>query len=838
MQFLKNNPFSKKEIVVLSGLSLIEFLAAFVALILIPHETSKGVLFGFSIPRIVLLIVTFIFAAFSFIIMISALRKFQRLRNILLRIPKVTWIALFVIAAGLAILGWICLLTTPDFWGKYSPYYERLKPLLLALGLSGFQLLGSFWFRTHKLENLPLELKKWTRSRIFWFVFGIILSVFIIFFITKWGVVLNTALWNVPGVPISNIQTFFVIFFLILIIGLHFHIPKLKNILIQKVAYILVPVLIFITTCLAWGLTPLNGHSFSLIPNAPQYQPYPFSDARVHDLGAISIVKGMGIYFHGYTDKPLYMVLLGLFHLIAGNNYILLTWLQVTFLSLIPVIGYFLGKKFIDAFFGCLLAIFIMLQQMNAIALTRYISSVNVKLLVTEGPTLLGVVLLVYLLFLWLKSKSNHHALLMGGVIGMLSLVRLNPILFLPAIGLVIVVSLWKTTRILIKQCVIFFVGFMLVFSPWLFSGTNLEGEPWIFVKIKDVLQNRVSPTLEQENTLIEPIPQVNIRYSGLPTIPGESVFSSPSIRLLSGNSATQLKEEYAPNSTLVSPRNEKILSYLTLIGQHFSHNIVTAFMALPDRLSFLRLKQLSQSIYWDDSHSWQGDLPFQQVILQVFNIGVISLGIVAAWNRNKWAGLAPLLCFFIYDLALSFSLTSGGRYLVPINWIVFFYWGFGLYAIIRFVFTPTKHAVVEKTLVDPGNPTPLFTRKMNFSILALLIPAFLILGANVLIPSITAKASLLSVNDGQVSCGIPIDQESSWEIGTLLYPYFIEKGNFIFDYLHGTEIISLITDKQLIQSGDLIIQSDSKILIQRTSEKYIERLYLLVDYQCIPIIE
>ena len=134
------------------------------------------------------------------------------------------------------------------------------------------------------------------------------------------------------------------------------------------------------------------------------------------DLGGLSIIRGYGIYFHGYTDKPLYMIFLSFFHLIAGNNYSLLTWIQILVLGFIPVVLYLLGKKFHGQGFGLFLALITILRQRNAIVLSYKIASVNPKLLITEVMTLLGIVLLAYVVFLWLRTQKLWLAALSGGI--------------------------------------------------------------------------------------------------------------------------------------------------------------------------------------------------------------------------------------------------------------------------------------------------------------------------------------------------------------------------------------------------------------------------------------
>jgi hypothetical protein len=62
-------------------------------------------------------------------------------------------------------------------------------------------------------------------------------------------------------------------------------------------------------------------HFNALRPAPPAFQYFPYSDARIHDMGAISILEGYGIFFGQYTDKPLYMTALSMLHRVTGYDY-------------------------------------------------------------------------------------------------------------------------------------------------------------------------------------------------------------------------------------------------------------------------------------------------------------------------------------------------------------------------------------------------------------------------------------------------------------------------------------------------------------------------------------
>ena len=64
-------------------------------------------------------------------------------------------------------------------------------------------------------------------------------------------------------------------------------------------------------------------------------------------------------------------------------------------------------------------------------------------------------------------------------------------------------------------------------------------------------------------------------------------------------------------------------------------------------------------------------------------NIFFIALGISLAWKQWNLIGVTPLVMFMFYDLSNGFARTSGGRYIVPIDWIFIIYYLIGVFQII-----------------------------------------------------------------------------------------------------------------------------------------------------------
>jgi 4-amino-4-deoxy-L-arabinose transferase-like glycosyltransferase len=86
----------------------------------------------------------------------------------------------------------------------------------------------------------------------------------------------------------------------------------------------------------------------------------------------------------------------------------------------------------------------------------------------TEVPTLLGMVVIAYLLFRWLRTERPQYALASGAAIGAASLIRANPLVLLPLAGILAALVLRRQRRLMYGQILAFSAGFIVVFSPWL----------------------------------------------------------------------------------------------------------------------------------------------------------------------------------------------------------------------------------------------------------------------------------------------------------------------------------------------------------------------------------
>ena len=79
------------------------------------------------------------------------------------------------------------------------------------------------------------------------------------------------------------------------------------------------------------------------------------------------------------------------------------------------------------------------------------------------------------------------------------------------------------------------------------------------------------------------------------------------------------------------------------------------------------------------------GQISVSMGIFLAVNLVILSLGIGSTWKRVGFSALVPFAVFLFYNLANAFARTSGGRYIVPVDWVIYFYYAIGLIEIVRF---------------------------------------------------------------------------------------------------------------------------------------------------------
>jgi hypothetical protein len=827
-----------KYLFILGLFSFLELVCSGLVTLFITPDPKNALIFGFSALRLLQVGGIWILATIVLVVGIMAHRNKVSLDSAWL-VNKSSNIhrPILVFSLALIIWGWLALFCPAYLFGNLIYIFERMQPLSIALGAC----LAQFWlFFLYAKGRLGLlipgksAVQKYYRPTLLFAI--VIIGIGIFMAITKFGLLVNLIYSHEPGIPLTGLQLFFII--LLLGMWIVFIPEKGRGQAILRIVkkYRLIPILIFLTAVLAWGLTPMLTHHFFLESGAPIYQPFPFSDARVHDLGGISILQGYGIYFYGYTDKPLYMVFMAILHFFAGYNYSFMTWLQILILAFIPVILFFLGEKFHSTSFGIFLSLVLIIRQRNAIVLSFRVSSINPKLFMTEEMTLLGVVLFAYLVFIWMRDRKIWLAFLCGGCIGATSLLRLNPLLLFPAIACLIVPVFWGMgKKFILRHLSAYTLAFLILLIPWIITGVNPEGRPWLLLKFYDVINTRYgSSDSSIQGHLYSSLPEmvmVPVGWQGNAVL----IHQSSSLQERATNDyAMGTLSQNTPTTLLNVINAPKGIVYRFLYN--LFHNFSTSILSMPDSLVYDDLNHLTQPVYWADGGGWTGNLPITQTMLVFLNLFLVSIGLGYSWIQYRWAGMIPMTIFIAYSVSLAAAMTSGGRDIIPMDWVLYYYYGLAIVVIVQFGFKVlTGKDQHQPVSLDTGTARGISDRrKLGFSLAGIICLASLIPIANFVMPVVTAsarnRADVKAVSQSISEQAFP---GSNIVYGEILYPYY-ENSKITFDFMTSSgdatyTIVGTQGFKPTLSSGEkafIALHNDVQ------GKPQVESIYLWQDVQ------
>jgi len=546
------------------------------------------------------------------------------------------------------------LFLVPDYlFPTISVYLPRLKPVIFWLLLIVGQTLLFFAF-FNKLDIGDEETIQWKSATIF-FMAGMLVWGFIS--LTRVGITPDDVYWNMAGVPVLAWQVWFAVLIMFLGAGI---LTLLKRFNVSPVhRQWTMFVCVWAAAALLWVMTPLAPSFNAPGPYFPQKNFYPFVDAALFDLGAQSAIFGKGFQFGLFFDRALLMGLLAYLHLLFGQNYQTVVGAQAILYAVFPALIFLLGKKLHSEVAGILAATLAMLKVANAIAGGTWLSTSHPKLMLTEFPTAIVIVAFILMVVIWLKEyqTKSHYIAGAGAVIGIGILLRTHVFFLLPAL-IVLGMAVWKLRwKIALRDLAVLLVAFFITISPWMWRNQHVAKTPFFFLnRFNTVIQERY----ESFKFHFEQPKMASLTGAGLP--------SSPTLGSLHNVLEKLIVDDYQ------------------FIPNHFFHNVITSFLVLPPSPVFDDLRHAVDLYpYWDRvTGVWMGQMSFSMGFALVVNLAIFSIGLGAAWRRVGYISLAPILVYLSYNLANAFARTSGGRYLVPTDWIVVFFYAIGIFEIIN----------------------------------------------------------------------------------------------------------------------------------------------------------
>jgi hypothetical protein len=724
-----------------------------------PSEPGNAVLLGFSSARLFLALGLFIALIFFLWLTIKSAKDPAWAKRTLEewfgngRFQKVTgWLG------GISFwLGWIGFFVPPYFGGKFENYWIQLQPLILFILLVGVATLTVFYITQRKSSFRDSIYFPILRGGMILLLICMPVLAFMLF--SKFGMYSTEDFWYGAGVPILAAQL------IAAITGGVFFLRIEKKWKLKRFD-LFVSVLLIAVTAFLWMREPLQ-KSFLLIgPFSPNQALYPFADATLFDIGSQFALIGQRILVKNsfFFERPLYLSFLVYLHTLFGQDYGTLMAVQAGIFAIFPALIYLIGRSLNLRSVGFAAALIVMLRGINSIAASNLIDMANPKMMLTDFPAAIGVAFVVLATCEWLKAPNRnlHFALWLGGVLGFTLMLRTNALILLALIPLYAFFQFAPHWKKWLFNSSLILLAIIAITLPWELRNRSLGGQMYspIISKFQNVINQRYLPASQSTN-------------------PASQLFMLQNTHLFSA--LYQGNDPIAPDCQSIA----------CFVPNHFLHNIITSILILPTSPVMDNLRRtVGANSYW--SPIWNGVFTLPALFFFVLNLFIIVLGISLAWNRQRFPGIAPFAIFLFYDLSNGFARTSGGRYIVPMDWIITIYFLLGVFqAIFWFAntlgmdwkfesgndvqdtdskFTPTelsKIIIVIIVLLGFGTLIPLseklhLERYQNFEAEPTLIKNEQVLNASGL--NITSIKTFLQSKDAEML------------VGRALYPRFYKK--------------------------------------------------------------
>jgi hypothetical protein len=410
---------------------------------------------------------------------------------------------------------------------------------------------------------------------------------------------------------------------------------------------------------------------------------------------------------------------------------------------------FLLGSRLHSRTAGMAAGLFAIFREWNSLLIFSQTRVSNTKTLLVDLPTLLLLLIACLFTVRWVQRRGRLDALLAGGLLGLLLLLRTQTMLLIPAALLIALLAYGVRDREWLAAFGLFFLGMAAAVVPWLLhnylqTGAITFDAPFEYQVIAS--QYKYTGNLDLQ--------AVDLQGKGLLGLLITFAVKDP--KFVAG-----------------------------FIGGHFMATLVDSVLALPLLARYDGLLA-PLNLYW---MAWPAGVDSANAALIVPYLAVIALGIGAAWKRLRWAGLVPLACALAYAFANGIGRFSGWRYDLPADWVAYFYLAIGaaeVFGMLRLLFGGRPAADDQDAVATPV-PTLVRRRYVAAALVGLALVGALPWAAEgiaspryaqddlrALMKTVTSAAALrdLRVTQAQIQALVS-DPQATLQIGRVLYPRF-----------------------------------------------------------------
>lgn len=741
-----------------------EFLWVFLHFVHQKSETDRAIIFGFSGLKILLLFILLLIVLGGLSLTILLIRKdplgmqFEQAIK-----KKKTAGKLLRFFGTTGSVCWVTFFLSPTYFRGLENILSLARPLVLLGIFFSFQTI--FYLSLSDIKTKIDFLKKSLTTKktdvlVWMFLVTFFLGISVYIAVSQVGISANQEdFWYETGVPILGLQVA-----LALIIGLLFRRlePFLEERRVQRIDFKLF-LLIWLVSGAIWASTPVPNGFLNPGPYPPTYETYPYADAARYDLMSQTALIGDGLNNGWAYNRPAYPAFLVYIHAISGQNYDANMQLQAALFGIFPALIYLVTSFLSNRFSGIVASSVIIMRGINGILATNLINLANQKQMLTDFPTAIGISAILLFCFFWFQNpKKSYVPLLTGGLFGITLYFRPTILGLLPAIFIMVVLFKGYKQKKRIMMILVFILGIFTFVLPKELTDYASASQYTYPATIKKIISIANSRVLKSE--------EVSPDKSYDSAQPGQS---------------------HQDDKNLVDDEsvNQTIESGFIIVEQHFLHNIVTSVLFLPKSLTFNSLKETvkADNSFW--RLSWNGHLTREQIVFLIINIALISVGIFTSIKSNGILGYLPLLFFVGYNFVNALARTSGGRYIVPIDWVVVIYFVIGLSQVFYSLSSRTASSISSNysTSFDDKLPSIPKSMEMLVSVLILILTGCLLVLPDYVFPKryvslsqeqLLQDAAQYDLQGKQAYIEEILDSENGIiTTGQIMYPRYYPKG-------------------------------------------------------------
>ncbi|MHC1772416.1 MAG: hypothetical protein AB9907_11935 [Flexilinea sp.] len=669
-------------------LTAIEAAAAIVWLAVIQTDKKSDFFLGFSASRLAMIFILLVFLLTALTCLLlrifsgvfkNRIQKFFEGRRINRLIPVFCPVITYLFSAILLYTGFV----EPV---KYNSYFERLFPFgafFILLAIQTILFFASVQLNTlsGKSQNDRLLLKKTI----------LILSIEILLFwmikFTGIGITPDPFDWQPNGMAIHYWELAAALLSAAALFSVSF---SLRKKLPEKIRTGFLFLLIWAGAALIWTAVPTMDvlkHSYFMEISAPNYVPYPASDAAYFGLWSESLMAGLG-FKDTIVSRQFFVIILAFIQMITHKNMVASIDCLTILLALIPAFLFLLGKQIHSQGAGLLAAGIAIFRELNTLYLAPLFGVSDSKMFLSDMPALLFFLLFISVCVSWfLNSGSKAKSILAGGILGFCTLIRSQFILFLPLVVLIQFLRKSLPARKIAASCFLFSITTVAVLTPALVRSVLING------------------SLILEDSGIHGF-EIARRYSddpeNVPTrIEGES----------SEDFSNRMEKDIVD---FIIKKPGYVLGFIT---NHFIKDQIDSWLVLPAGIpTEFTIKDLTNTAYHDVENRLLKHFTISKLLFAL----IIALGIAAGFQRCGITGLLPLIFCSVYMLSTAAGRYSGWRFILPADWVYYFYFSVGIFEFIFLIYRrvagrTTTDIVSEKHILQSTpegrwKPVVLFT--------------------------------------------------------------------------------------------------------------------------------